>query len=105
MYEKKLLTYPRTDSNYLTEDTAATVPGLVEVAVQSLPFSVEVGPPDVARVVDGSKVSDHHALLPTMQVRSETLAALPAGERNVLTWVMVRLLCACLLYTSDAADD
>ena len=61
LYEKKLLTYPRTDSNYLTEDTAATVPGLVEVAVQSLPFSVEVGPPDVARVVDGSKVSDHHA--------------------------------------------
>ena len=94
LYEKKLLTYPRTDSNYLTEDTAATVPGLVEVAVQSLPFSVEVGPPDVARVVDGSKVSDHHALLPTMQVRSETLAALPAGERNVLTLVMVRLLCA-----------
>ena len=94
LYEKKLLTYPRTDSNYLTEDTAATVPGLVEVAVQSLPFSVEVGPPDVARVVDGSKVSDHHALLPTMQVRSDTLAALPAGERNVLTLVIVRLLCA-----------
>lgn len=94
LYEKKLLTYPRTDSNYLTEDTAATVPGLVERTAKSLPFAVEAGPPDVARVVDGSKVSDHHALLPTMQVNAETLAALPAGERNVLTLVMVRLVCA-----------
>lgn len=94
LYEKKLLTYPRTDSNYLTEDTAATVPGLVEHTAGNLPFSVEVGQPDVARVVDNSKVSDHHALLPTMQVKAETLAALPAGERNVLTLVMVRLLCA-----------
>lgn len=94
LYEKKLLTYPRTDSNYLTEDTAATLPGLVEHTAGKLPFSVEVGQPDVARVVDNSKVSDHHALLPTMQVKAETLDALPAGERNVLTLVMVRLLCA-----------
>lgn len=94
LYEKKLLTYPRTDSNYLTEDTAATVPELVKLAVSSLPFAVSMGPLDVARVVDASKVSDHHALLPTMQIKKDTLAALPAGERNVLTLVMVRLLCA-----------
>ena len=94
LYEKKLLTYPRTDSNYLTEDTAATVPELLEQSVSSLPFAVEVGPVDVSRVVDASKVSDHHALLPTMQVKQDALAALPAGERNILTLVMVRLLCA-----------
>lgn len=94
LYEKKLLTYPRTDSNYLTEDTAAAVPELVKLAVSSLPFDVSMGPLDVARVVDASKVSDHHALLPTMQIKKDTLAALPAGERNVLTLVMVRLLCA-----------
>ena len=92
LYEKKLLTYPRTDSNYLTEDTAATVPELLEQSVSSLPFAVEVGPMDVSRVVDASKVSDHHALLPTMQVKQDALAALPAGERNILTLVMVRLL-------------
>ena len=94
LYEKKLLTYPRTDSNYLTEDTAATVPELLEQSVSSLPFSVEVGPTDISRVVDASKVSDHHALLPTMQVKQDALAALPAGERNILTLVIVRLLCA-----------
>ena len=85
LYEKKLLTYPRTDS---------TVPGLLEQSVSSLPFSVEVGPTDISRVIDTSKVSDHHALLPTMQVKQDALAALPAGERNILTLVIVRLLCA-----------
>lgn len=94
LYEKKMLTYPRTDSNFLTEDTAATVPGLVKLAASSLSFPVDVGLLDVARVVDASKVSDHHALLPTMQVQKEALAALPVGERNILTLVMVRLLCA-----------
>ena len=94
LYEKKLLTYPRTDSNYLTEDTAATVPELLEQSVSSLPFSVEVGPTDISRVIDASKVSDHHALLPTMQVKQDAFAALPAGERNILTLVIVRLLCA-----------
>lgn len=94
LYEKKLLTYPRTDSNYLTEDTAATVPELLEQSVSSLPFSVEVGLTDISRVIDASKVSDHHALLPTMQVKQDALAALPAGERNILTLVIVRLLCA-----------
>ena len=106
LYEKKLLTYPRTDSNYLTEDTAATVPGLLKLAASSLSFSVEMGPVDISRVVDASKVSDHHALLPTMQAKKDTLAALPAGERNILTLVMVRLLCAVsekLVYEDTAA--
>ena len=94
LYEKKLLTYPRTDSNYLTEDMADGVPALAEQSAKLLPFAPPYAITDVGRVVNSSKVSDHHALLPTMQVTEDALASLPAGERNVLTLVMVRLLCA-----------
>ena len=94
LYEKKLLTYPRTDSSYLTEDMADRVPALAELSAKLLPFSPPFVLADVGRVIDSSKVSDHHALLPTMQVNAEAWAALPAGERNMLTLVMVRLLCA-----------
>ncbi|MBS4879654.1 MAG: DNA topoisomerase 3 [Firmicutes bacterium] len=94
LYEKKLLTYPRTDSNYLTEDMADGIPALAERSAKLLPFAPPYAITDVGRVIDSSKVSDHHALLPTMQVTEDAWAALPAGERNVLTLVMVRLLCA-----------
>ena len=94
LYEKKLLTYPRTDSNYLTEDMADGIPTLAEQSAKLLPFAPPYAITDVGRVIDSSKVSDHHALLPTMQATEDALAALPAGERNVLTLVMVRLLCA-----------
>lgn len=94
LYEKKLLTYPRTDSNYLTEDMTDRVPALAELSAKLLPFSPPFALADVGRVIDSSKVSDHHALLPTMQATEDALASLPAGERNVLTLVMVRLLCA-----------
>ena len=94
LYEKKLLTYPRTDSNYLTEDMRDTLPGLCEAVISALPFPVTVPGVDASRVVDSSKVSDHHALLPTSQTAGAELSALPAGERNLLTLVTVRLLCA-----------
>ncbi len=94
LYEKKLLTYPRTDSNYLTEDMRDALPGLCEAAASALPFSVTRSGVDAARVVDNSKVSDHHALLPTGQVAGADLFALPAGERNLIALVAVRLLCA-----------
>lgn len=94
LYEKKLLTYPRTDSNYLTEDMSDRVPALAELSAKLLPFSPPFALADVGRVIDSSKVSDHHALLLTMQANAKAWAALPAGERNVLTLVMVRLLCA-----------
>ena len=84
LYEKKLLTYPRTDSNYLTEDMADGIPTLAEQSAKLLPFAPPYAITDVGRVVDSSKVSDHHALLPTMQVTEDALASLPAGERNVL---------------------
>ena len=93
LYEKRLITYPRTDSRFLTEDMAASLPGLVTdtgraFAVEE-PLSIHV-----QQVINGSKVTDHHALLPTKSMANTDLAALPAGERNVLRLIAARLLCA-----------
>ena len=93
LYEKRLITYPRTDSRFLTEDMAASLPGLVTdtgkaFAVEE-PLSIHV-----QQVINGSKVTDHHALLPTKSMANADLAALPAGERNILRLIAARLLCA-----------
>ena len=93
LYEKRLITYPRTDSRFLTEDMAASLPGLV--ADTGGAFAVEEPfPIHVQQVINGSKVTDHHALLPTKSMAKADLAALPAGERNVLRLIAARLLCA-----------
>ena len=93
LYEKKLITYPRTDSRFLTEDMAASLPGLVSAAAGT--FSVEEAVPVHAeQVINNSKVSDHHALLPTASVAQANFSALPAGELSVLRLITTRLLCA-----------
>ena len=93
LYEKRFLTYPRTDSRFLTEDMAASLPGLVTDTGKA--FAVEEPfPIHVQQVINGSKVTDHHALLPTKSMANADLAALPAGERNVLRLIATRLLCA-----------
>ena len=93
LYEKRLITYPRTDSRFLTEDMAASLPGLVTDTGRA--FAVEEPIPiHVQQVIDGSKVTDHHALLPTKSMANADLAALPAGERNALRLIAARLLCA-----------
>ena len=93
LYEKRLITYPRTDSRFLTEDMAASLPGLVTDTGKA--FAVEEPLPiNVQQVINGSKVTDHHALLPTKSMAKADLAALPAGERNVLRLIAARLLCA-----------
>ena len=93
LYEKRLITYPRTDSRFLTEDMAASLPGLV--ADTGKAFAVEDPfPIHVQQVINGSKVTDHHALLPTKSMAKADLAALPAGERSVLRLIAARLLCA-----------
>ncbi len=93
LYEKRLITYPRTDSRFLTEDMAASLPGLATAVGKAFaveePFSIHV-----QQVINGSKVTDHHALLPTKSMANADLAALPAGERNVLRLIAARLLCA-----------
>ena len=93
LYEKRLITYPRTDSRFLTEDMATSLPGLVTDTGRA--FAVEEPVPiHVQQVINGSKVTDHHALLPTKSMAKADLAALPAGERNVLRLIAARLLCA-----------
>ena len=93
LYEKRLITYPRTDSRFLTEDMAASLPGLVTDTGRA--FAVEEPIPiHVQQVINGSKVTDHHALLPTKSMANADLAALPAGERNILRLIAARLLCA-----------
>ncbi|WP_243124943.1 DNA topoisomerase 3 [Faecalibacterium prausnitzii] len=93
LYEKRLITYPRTDSRFLTEDMAASLPGLVTDTGKA--FAVEEPVPiHVQQIINGSKVTDHHALLPTKSMAKADLAALPAGERNVLRLISARLLCA-----------
>jgi len=93
LYEKKLITYPRTDSRFLTEDMAASLPGLVSAVAGA--FSVEEAVPVHAeQVINNSKVSDHHALLPTASMVQADFSALPAGELSVLRLIAARLLCA-----------
>ncbi|NLT13154.1 MAG: DNA topoisomerase 3 [Clostridiales bacterium] len=94
LYEKKLATYPRTDSRYLTGDMAGRLPELVNLCYMRLPFAKVPVPVDASLVVNDAKVSDHHAILPTGAVRNLDWDALPAGERNILTMLIVRLACA-----------
>jgi DNA topoisomerase-3 len=95
LYEKKLATYPRTDSQYLTKDMQATAASLILWLRDNMPFGKScAGEPDIDRVTDDSKVTDHHAIIPTVEIARTDLSELPSGERDVLTLLAVRLLCA-----------
>ena len=95
LYEKKLATYPRTDSQYLTKDMQATAASLILWLRDNMPFGKGcAGEPDIDRVTDDSKVTDHHAIIPTVEIARTDLSELPSGERDVLTLLVVRLLCA-----------
>ena len=95
LYEKKRATYPRTDSQYLTEDMQATAASLILWMRDNMPFGKGcIGEPDIDRVTDGSKVTDHHAIIPTVEIARTDLSELPSGERDVLTLIAARLLCA-----------
>lgn len=95
LYEKKLATYPRTDSQYLTKDMQATAASLILWLRDNMPFGKGcAGEPNIDRVTDDSKVTDHHAIIPTVEIARTDLSELPSGERDVLTLLAVRLLCA-----------
>jgi DNA topoisomerase-3 len=91
LYDKKLSTYPRTDSRYLTDDMEAGVPALVEAAASicgvTAPETVLAG-----QVCDSARVSDHHAVVPTASAGKADLEALPIGEREILRLVSLGLL-------------
>lgn len=97
LYEKKLLTYPRTDSRFLTSDMETTVPVLVNLSALAVGFirgKVAVTVDNVGGVINDKKVSDHHAIIPTMSIQGFDLSGLPETERNILALVCVRLICA-----------
>ena len=93
LYEKKLVTYPRTDSRYLTEDMAAGLPGLAMDTAVAFGFRGAI-PVHAKQVINNKKVSDHHAILPTQSVAGADLSSLPAGEASILRLVAARLLAA-----------
>ena len=107
LYEKKLCTYPRTDSRYLTSDMAEGLPVLVNLTANAMPFRKGIGivcNPEA--VINDKKVTDHHAVIPTRNLRDADLSALPVGEKAVLELVAARLLCAVAephLYEETAA--
>lgn len=95
LYEKRLLTYPRTDSSFLTDDMGGTAAGIITLLCDKLPFMAGVNfTPEVAKVLDSKKVSDHHAIIPTMELAKADPDALPESEKNILTLAGVRLLLA-----------
>ena len=95
LYEKRLLTYPRTDSAFLTDDMGDTAAKTVAMLSGKLPFMEGAEfTPEVSRTLDSSKVSDHHAIIPTMELAKTDLAALPESERNILTLAGARLIFA-----------
>ena len=94
LYEKKLATYPRTDSQYITADMQATVGSLALWLWQNMPFAGGGNAaPELERIINDSKVTDHHAILPTVEIAHTDLTALPAGEKDVLMLLAARLLC------------
>ena len=95
LYEKKLASYPRTDSRYLTSHMENSTRMLVEQTVKVLPLRKDgMFSCNVDQIIDNGKVTDHHALIPTARIAGYDLLSLPAGERSLLTLLMVRLLCA-----------
>jgi len=93
LYEKKLVTYPRTDSRYLTEDAAPILEQLVPVVATLFHVNGEVVL-NGEQVINSKKVSDHHAIIPTSTVASVNLEALPKGEQEILRLISIRLLAA-----------
>ena len=95
LYEKKLITYPRTDARYLTEDMAETVAAVIHLSANIPPF--DTAPdffPEISGMIDNKKVSDHHAIIPTIEIEKTDLTELPKGETNILKLIICKLLCA-----------
>ena len=91
LYEKKLVSYPRTDSRFLTEDMEASLPGLI-AKVEKIAKCEATAEKNFKAVINGKKVSDHHAIIPTASVDKANLEELPSGEREVLKLIAIRLL-------------
>ena len=95
LYEKKLLTYPRTDSQYLTEDMGQTAQHLVSDLLRLLPFAQGLAlTAEVGRVLNSKKVSDHHAIIPTAEFVKQGFTGLAESECMLMNLVCSKLFCA-----------
>lgn len=95
LYEQKLVTYPRTDSQYLTEDMKDTAENMVMAVQMAFGFGDFLPKDyDVNRVINNGKVTDHHAIIPTAEIQKQNLSKLSQGERDILLLISQRLLCA-----------
>lgn len=108
LYEKKLVTYPRTDSQYLSDDMAGTARNVIEAIFNSLLFEQNMMfNPDIKRILNSKKVTDHHAIIPTMEIIKQDLKAIPESEMKILSLCANRLLCATgekHIYNSTKAE-
>lgn len=95
LYEKKLLTYPRTDSQFITEDMESTARQVIGIVSRKLPlFGGITHEPDIGRITNNAKVTDHHAIIPTVQLEKQGLGELPESEQKIIRLVAMRLLSA-----------
>ena len=95
LYEKKLLTYPRTDSQFITDDMESTVRQVIGIVCRKVPiFDGLSYAPDLRRITNNAKVTDHHAIIPTIQLEKQDISALPESEQKILRLVAMRLLSA-----------
>lgn len=108
LYEKKLVTYPRTDSQYLSDDMEGTAKNVIEAIFNSLLFEQNIMfNPDIKRILNSKKVTDHHAIIPTMEIIKQDLKAIPESEMKILSLCANRLLCAIgekHIYNSTKAE-
>lgn len=93
LYEGKLVTYPRTDSQFLSDDMAQTALDVAKLCDTYFGFGIS-HTPDISKVINNTKVSGHHAIIPTSGITTADLSSLPSGEKNVLTLIATKLICA-----------
>jgi len=91
LYEKAIISYPRVDSRYLTSDMSGTAGAIVEWMKEEMNADFT---PDIDRLINDDRVSDHHAIIPTENISKADISALPSGERELLNLITVRMLCA-----------
>ena len=96
LYEKKLCTYPRTDSRFLTDDMDETAGKVLEIIREKFGFASGIDPynADIRAVLDSRKVTDHYAIIPTVKLSDADTDSLPGGEKKILSLIAARLACA-----------
>ena len=97
LYEKKVAPYPRVDTTYLSDDIYPKCPGILKGLRDYATFTTPLDGTTLLKskkVFDNSKVTDHHAIIPTKTAAGYDISSLPSGEQAILTMLAVRLICA-----------